>query len=658
MVSFVSGLFTVKNPTPEEFWAESVLYDNSDVIEKNFGRLVGLLKDDLTSSKTKAPYLSAVRGLFFAYTNGPTIRNVRLGLQILLGLPFTEERGIIRELQENFTKDAKGRNLGRLLIEDLDDSDRLTGNRRVYFYPTAVGLETNSVTALPYKAGDFIDKFTPISKGVEVKDYIKDPYWWENALYGMEILKYFTFKILVDSNVFDSNDVQFALNFVKSIKPTYTKVIASLLLALSDDITVEDAVGGAAVLKFYDNVWGLEATNRATDDNNEGAILWNLGSRPLHTRTLKTLWDLISSNSSGVVVNSTVGWLPANVRGRTVPGSGLPILEGDLLYIHAGHPGSGVGTPAIYEIDTVVSATQLRLKSAAPFAEQDSLNYAALNPALFQYGTGISGCIVRRQASPLLLVTDLSVTANGQATSALAKFLTNGVMPGDTLIIESGVNQGEYTVDAVENTGSGASIAWAVGATTVTGLANMTLPSPGIPGSAGGRLEILNGAHPGTYRILSYISPTSVTIYNPSYTGSESGRSWREQPRGAFISESLVQLKLADGSLAVLTPASGLTARAVCPFLQRGLIYGASSRYNAGLSRMELWAQDWGLSRDRDVFTPGMVGVYVSVSDSQNPVNDGVFFITDYVSPGKVVIDSTSVTSDSSNISTLKFVGI
>jgi hypothetical protein len=53
-----------------------------------------------------------------------------------------------------------------------------------------------------------------------------------------------------------------------------------------------------------------------------------------------------------------------------------------------------------------------------------------------------------------------------------------------------------------------------------------------------------------------------------------------------------------------------------------------------------------------------MVGVYVSVSDSQNPVNDGVFFITDYVSPGKVVIDSTSVTSDSSNTSTLKFVGI
>jgi carboxyl-terminal processing protease len=38
--------------------------------------------------------------LFFAYTNGPTIRNIRLGLQILLGLPFTEERGIIKELQD------------------------------------------------------------------------------------------------------------------------------------------------------------------------------------------------------------------------------------------------------------------------------------------------------------------------------------------------------------------------------------------------------------------------------------------------------------------------------------------------------------------------------------------------------------------------------
>jgi hypothetical protein len=583
MVSFVSGLFTVKNPTPEEFWAESALYDNSDVIEKNFGRLVGLLKDDLTSSKTKAPYLSAVRGLFFAYTNGPTIRNIRLGLQILLGLPFTEERGIIKELQENFTKDAKGGFLGRVLIEDLDDSDRLTGNRRVYFYPTEVGLETNSVTARPYKAGDFIDRFSPISKGVEVKDYIKDPYWWKNALYGLEILKYFTFKIVIDSKVFDANDVQFALDFVNSFKPTYTKIIATALVSLADDIEVEDVFGGRVVCRFYDNTWGLEACNKASDDNQEGFVLWQAGSKPLQTRTLHLLRDVRTYGFpedgppyTAVRASSVTGWNANHVRARSL--TGTPVVEGDILAILSGQPGAPSAAPGLYEIREVVDSNTFELLQVTSFTDPTTFEVTPLDEDLFEYGENLVCVLLRRGLNPIIRPEDedLVTAAPNIVTSASAGFMRNAVSIGDRLIIEPpSANQGEYVIEALTPYDSG---------------------PPVVP---------------------PLFSETQVTLLWP------------------------------DGTAPVLAPLSDQSFRVIRLSAQPGVVYGGKSVYNMVDFQMELEVLDPNTGDPLEVFTPGMVGTTIEVSNSQNPVNDGLHMITGYLNSGRVILNlSPSTTSD------------
>jgi hypothetical protein len=581
-ITFVGNLFTPEDPAPSKLWAECVILDNSKVIEQNFGRLVNLAKDDLTVKQTRVPYLSAVKGLFFAFINGPTVSNIRLGLQILLGLPFTEERGLILELQDSFAKDANGDSLGRLLVEDVDDKNRRTGFRRFYFYPTSVGLEINQSTKAPYQVGDIIERFVPISKGVDVVDYIKDPYWWKRVLVGLEILKYFTFKVVIDSKIFDSNDVSFALEFVRAIKPSYTQVITAALVTVSDDIEVEDTFGGKITTRFYDNAWGLEATNKSADDNHLGVILWHANSKPFQTRTLHLLKDVQTrKNGTAVEAYSATGWGESRLRSRSL--TGTPIVEGDLLVILQGQPGASLMAPGLYEIGDVIDNNTLELLQKAPFTDPVSFDPIPLDENLFEYGEGLWCCIVRRGSNPIIRGDDLSTSsANNTATSAGAAFLTNVVSIGDHLVIESGANKGEYIIDA-------------------------TVPfSPGPPQA-------------------------------PPY-----------------FTETQVALLTMDGDVPVFSTATDQDFRVVRRDSQPRMVLGARSVYTGG--QIELEVLDPNTAEPFDVFTPRMVGTLTEVSNSEDPTNDGLHVITEYVNSGKVILgQSLSVSSDASAQSVLNF---
>jgi hypothetical protein len=590
-IGFVNGLFTLSDPAPETLWAECAIFDNSDVIETNFGRLVNLSQDDLTEKKTRAPYLSAVKGLFFAYTNGPTVANIRLGLQILLGLPFTEERGEILEIQDNFATDTSGNSLGRILIEDIDDKDNRTGFRRIHFFPSVVGLEENPVTGELYAIGDRVEQFAPLSKGIEVLDYIKDPVWWLRSLQSIEILKYFTFTAIIDGEIFDTNDVTFALDFLRAIKPAYTKIVTNVLLNLVDEIELDDALGGAVTLNFYDNDWGLEATNRSNDDNQQGCVLLHAGSKPFQTRSVKMLRDLVTFENAGKVrVTSAVGWDVNLVRGRD--NASIPWIEGDLLYLHQGQPGASLLAPGLYEIDTVIDANTIDLLQQASFIDPETFQVTALVPSLFSFGSSLIGCIMRRETNPIIKGTDLSTNASDNVvTSASANFLLNGVSIGDHLIIESGANQGEYIIDA------------------------MTPFTPGPP----------------------------------------------QQP--PLFSATQVKLLLLDGSVASFSALTNQTYRVIRPMMQDEVIEGGTilsgtprggrSFYTG--SQLELRVRDPLLGHALDVFTPGMVGTLVGVSNSQNSANDGSFMIIGYIDSGTVVLNSGSTTSDTTPGSKINF---
>lgn len=581
LLTFTGGLFTLSDPSPDELWAETAFYDNSGAIERNFGRLVSLSQDDLSESRTRAPYLSAVKGLFFAYTNGPTLSNIRLGLQILLGLPFTEERGVLLEVQPEFTTDSSGRTLGRVLIEDVDDKDRRLGVRRVYYYPTVVGLEVNPVTGATYAEGDIIEAFQPLSAGIEVTDYIKDPRWWERAIYGTEVLKYFLFKVAIDSDVFDSDDVVFAYDFLRRIKPAYTRVITAALLSLADDIEAEDALAGAIAAKMYDSPWGLEATLRLDDYNHQGVVLWPAGSLPLSTRTLHMLTDIRTFKyyDSGlgkdvVRAYSETGFGSTLLRARDA--AAAPMMEGDILVIHKGQAGASSTENAFYEIGEVVSNNELRLLIAAPKAGPTTFGVGAapaepeLDPDLFEYGESLSGSIVRRPTFGCVRKgSDLETIAASSEAHVPSGLLNDGVSPGHHLIIESGVDKGEYYIDEVS-----------------------TDPP--------------------------YISDTAMLL--------------RNLPPGAF------------GGWASVSDATGLDYWVLDPRQRPASVGGAKSVYTG--SRIELEVLDPSTAVEFHLFTPGMVGTVIEVSNSDDPSNDGRHIITAYISPGKVALDSSSTTSD------------
>ncbi|MDV7402570.1 hypothetical protein RZS08_64710, partial [Arthrospira platensis SPKY1] len=71
---------------PVGLWAEVTFFDNRPAIESNFGIPIGFTLENLASlANNGVDYLSAVRGLWYTYFNGPRVELLRIGTQILLG---------------------------------------------------------------------------------------------------------------------------------------------------------------------------------------------------------------------------------------------------------------------------------------------------------------------------------------------------------------------------------------------------------------------------------------------------------------------------------------------------------------------------------------------------------------------------------------------
>lgn len=231
---------------PLRLWAETTYLDNRPLIEANFGIPAAFTLDDLSALPSNVDYLSAVRGLWFAYFNGPTLRNLRAGVQILLGLPFAEEAGIIEEIRDDFSSKS-----GRLLVRDTKNTEIV----RSYSYPSVLELETNPTTGVPYKVGDTVNQFAPLVQGSEVIDWVKNPKWIEgyiNQGTSFEVEKFFKFLIRVNADVFNLSALLFAQSFVKRIKPTYTHPIFVVQRKVAEtEISVSDVVTYKGYLELH-----------------------------------------------------------------------------------------------------------------------------------------------------------------------------------------------------------------------------------------------------------------------------------------------------------------------------------------------------------------------------------------------------------------------
>lgn len=246
-IVFSDGLFSLADPPPDTLWAEVTYLDNKPTIEANFGRLVNFKVEDLATRTDDLDYLSAVKGLWWAYFGGPSLYKVLAGCQILLGLPFAETRGTITDIDTAYSA-----TLGRIVIQDKDNPTNL----RTYFYPLNAGLWVKP-DGTSLAVGDEVDDFTPLSGGIEVKDWLSSSEWYKtfvNTGNLLELDKFFRFLVRADADVFNVTNMIFAVDFVKKIKPHYTFPIFVLLKRLDTvEVDVQDSVKHNVYLHMWEH---------------------------------------------------------------------------------------------------------------------------------------------------------------------------------------------------------------------------------------------------------------------------------------------------------------------------------------------------------------------------------------------------------------------
>lgn len=245
---------------PYRLWAEYTYVDNAAVIEANFGAAIGVTRDMLPES---VDYLSAVRGIWYALYNGPTLRNLRVALQVFLGLPFAEERGTIEEVRTDYMTQK-----ARLLVRDTANTELV----RAYTYPRTLKLEENPTTGLPYKVGDTVEQFAPLVAGASVVDWVKDPLWFSGLLnQGIfyEVQKYHSFLVRVDSTAFSLSSLMFAQRFIQKIKPVWTDpryIVGLRASGDGDEIDVVDDITCKVTLHLNDSVCDEYGASTTFDD--------------------------------------------------------------------------------------------------------------------------------------------------------------------------------------------------------------------------------------------------------------------------------------------------------------------------------------------------------------------------------------------------------
>jgi hypothetical protein len=394
-IRFLPGTFTADNPAPPRLWAEVSFFDNSSTIEENFGILVGLSKSDLDSVSRDINYRQAVAGLMFAYTRGSSLNKLRLGAQILLGLPFAEHAGIVRSIEEDYRLDSRGLpTLGRLLIEDVDADDAPTGTLRVYTFPidpqttTLSGVEDNPATGKAYQVGDRVELFASLGKGVQALDYLTDPAS-DTMPDFMKLQQLHSFTLRVRDRLLTAKELELASKFLRRITPSYISYVVRSATEFRDQINIIDALRIAILNRdtgaLVDTIGlhfpvALMFDSRAYNgprliDDDRGALYLRMSGQNMVTEAKVNLGD------------PTLVTIPNALLITPEYGEGPVVRYGDYLAILDG-PDKG-----FYPITTIYNETTFEVDFPPGFQDGKALPYAVLRrvTARLRNGTAILG---------------------------------------------------------------------------------------------------------------------------------------------------------------------------------------------------------------------------------------------------------------------------
>lgn len=435
-IRFVAGSFDKTKTIPKRLWAEVIYFDNSASVEDNFGVMVGVTKEQLDQQSSQVPYKNAVAGLMYALATGPTISNLGLAANVLLGLPFTENPGVITEINPTYRlRDDGSPLLGRILVQAQDAQGNSLGLTNIYFYPQGAqlpdplnpgkwvpanpdlsGLGINPNTGQVFAVGDAVAQFTALAKGAEILDYINSPDWALKLVRqgdtGAYLTQYHAFELLVNSDIIGAADIDLVAQFVQKAKPTYVKLIVAFQRAVEDSITVTDDLMLTKPYPFFENVSlsvptavKFDYPAKAVDDfvSMEGQMygLYVCGT------------DLQTTQGSTTVTSPTGGF------SSTPPGTrrDLPFLKAnDLIVIYGGN------NAGRYLVGAVASDTQL-----------SGLTRLDGTPFTFQTLTGQEFAVYRPVNAVIFQEAGITITNGNPLITLGTGLFSAGVSPGDVV---------------------------------------------------------------------------------------------------------------------------------------------------------------------------------------------------------------------------------
>lgn len=463
-LQFQSGTFSAANIAPKQLWAEISLFDNSGLIESNFGELVGITKQELDAyGSSQVDYLTVVRGLAYGLTNGPTEENITTAANLLLGAAVTDSDGLVVDIEDDFSADK-----GRITIQGIDAEGTPTARYRSYLYyrvgygaPGFSGLSTNPTTGLPLAVGDVVLAYQSLTNAVQITDYVRDPTWWYRygTLTGREIEKYHTWELVVDLRQLPGEDIELVSRFVADARPIYTRPALMGLLYLSDEISVEtDVYFDGTLLLFDDPAFSIESTHMADDYDGSSASLRLVDGGSFGTRSFFRGRDLEAAAGDGtgtVLVTSARGGFteglsapindyfgPIQTRGSTLVKAADDSVKfpGDVLVILSGtNKGS-------YEISEVVDDNTLRLRQISTYIF-DTFGLDGPAPDTFSADSGQEFVIQRLDSALVWYGVGQVETGSAALTAASGNFITNRVSVGDRLlVVDSSGSPTEHTI--------------------------------------------------------------------------------------------------------------------------------------------------------------------------------------------------------------------
>ncbi len=246
----------------ETLWCESAVVDNNHAVDLNFGSLVKFSYDKWYSLALDTDYKSVVLAILLARMTSPSLSNIQRLTSNVLGIPFTDTKSRIVDINENFMlSDVDGITpvLSSMIVEEIDDLGVPTGiYKNIKFKPNTIftnsdftGLAINPATGNKYKIGDTVEQFATIALGVVIEDLYNE----EGRKRLKNVVDRHRFKVTISADA--ANLTGDLLNIVRSflidIKPAYTNFILSVSKFLFDDIIIEEDITLRVKTRFFDN---------------------------------------------------------------------------------------------------------------------------------------------------------------------------------------------------------------------------------------------------------------------------------------------------------------------------------------------------------------------------------------------------------------------